>query len=93
MKKKIKIILKGELVLSKLSNYSSSFLKVLDSNVDILLDLSEVVKIDAAGLQFLLAFFNSRVQRGKSLQFDFRKNEKVAELFHATGMEKIIYME
>lgn len=93
MKKSISVVLKGDIVLSKLKNYRESFLKVLDGDIEIVLNLNEVEKIDAAGVQFLMSFFNSRIAREKPVSIQYRGNAILEKLFGKIGIENIIYRE
>ncbi len=90
MKKNIKIALKGEIVLQKITDYQQSLEKALDSNVHLILDLEGVTQLDGAGLQFLLSFAKHRKNNGKACSFSYEANPLVREIFKISGAEKII---
>lgn len=90
MKQKIKIAISGELTLNRLAEYKKSLEKIIESEVEIILDLNNTEKIDAAGFQFLLSFFKTRQIKGKRTSFYYADNHYITDIFRLTGLENVL---
>lgn len=90
MKEKFKVDLNGELVLNNLSGYKTSLLPLIDEDMEIILDLNKISRIDIAGIQLILCFMDSRIKRGCRVYLDFHENKEIIDLFRMLGIDKII---
>ncbi|HCL56908.1 MAG TPA: hypothetical protein DHW82_07865 [Spirochaetia bacterium] len=90
MQEKVKIALNGELVLKKLPDYKKNLEKLLASELEIIIDLNPVQLIDAAGLQFLLSFRNTRRKKGKKVFFSYKNNLNIKHIFDIAGVAENI---
>jgi anti-anti-sigma regulatory factor len=84
----IQILLEGQLTIKNAASIQRDLLSVLNSSQNINLVLKNVVKIDLAVLQLLLALQKSAATHNKKLSFDNELTGNIESVLLSSGLQK-----
>ena len=87
--KNIQVVLEGQLVIRNAKEIKRELLLALANPLSLELIFRNVIKVDVAVLQLLIALQKSAARLQKKVSFDFETTGYLKSIMHNSGLEKV----